>query len=138
MSADPEHLSDGCFNSSPIDSGAAKAVLPYEQQLDRDLRWALLEGSRHFEEANAVFAALRKIAKRLDELGVPYAVIGSMAFFRHGLRRFTEAVDVLVLKSDLRKIHRTLADTGYVRVHRYSKNLRDAELGVRIVFYTTG
>src|SRR5262245_48103097 len=64
-------------------------VLEYEKQLNRDPRWALSEGSRHFEEKSSVFEALHKIARRLKDLGIPYAVIGGMALFRHGLRRFT-------------------------------------------------
>ena len=56
----------------------------YEQQLNRDSRWALSEGSRHFEENSAVFKALNKIAGKLNELGVSYAVVGGMALFQHG------------------------------------------------------
>jgi hypothetical protein len=119
-------------------SATIDAAPPYEQQLDRDLRWALSEGSRHFEEKSKVFAAMHKIAKRLDELGIPYAVVGGMALFTHGLRRFTEDVDLLVTKPDLKKIHQALEGLGYLPVHRYSKNLRDTELGVRIEFLTTG
>src|SRR5437868_10012467 len=77
----------------------------YEEQLDRDPRWALSEGSRHFEEDSAVFQALHNITSRLKALGIPYAVVGGMALFRHGLRRFTEDVDLLVTKKDLHVIH---------------------------------
>ena len=110
----------------------------YEQLLDRDPRWALSEGSLHFEEGSAVFKALKKITTRLNELGIPYAVVGGMALFRHGLRRFTEDVDLLVSKSDLKIIHEKLGGLGYVPPFKNSKNLRDAELGVRIEFLTTG
>src|ERR1044071_3790837 len=77
----------------------------YEDRLGKDLRWALSEGSRHFEEQSSVFKALRKITKRLDELGIPYAVVGAMALFTHGFRRFTEDIDILVTKEDLKTIH---------------------------------
>src|SRR4051812_6704548 len=70
--------------------------LAYEQLLDRDRRWALSEGSRHFEGKSAVQEALRKITRRLEEMGIPYAVAGGMALFQHGFRRFTEDVDILV------------------------------------------
>jgi hypothetical protein len=85
------------------------AVVPvYERQLDRDPRWALSEGSRHFEGRSAVFDALYKITRRLKELGIPYAVVGGMALFRHGLRRFTEDVDILVTREGLKTIHERL------------------------------
>jgi hypothetical protein len=117
---------------------AESPFLTYEQQLDRDPRWALLEGSRHFDEKSAVFGALHKIAHRLKELDIPYAVVGGMALFRHGLRRFTEDVDILVTKGDLKKIHEKLEGLGYLPPHQHSKHLRDTELGVRIEFLTTG
>ena len=110
----------------------------YERQLDRDPRWALIEGSRHFDEKSAVFDALHKIADRLGGLDIPYAVVGGMALFRHGLRRFTEDVDILVTKGDLKKIHEKLDGLGYLPPHQHSKHLRDTELGVRIEFLTTG
>ena len=96
------------------------------------------EGSRHFEEKSAVHVALRKIAGRLDELGIPYAISGGMALFAHGVRRFTEDVDILVTKEGLRSIHASLAGLGYVHAFPGSKNLRDSELGVRIEFLIAG
>ena len=47
----------------------------YEELLNRDPRWALSEGSRHFEEDSAVFKALHNITSRLKTLGIPYAVL---------------------------------------------------------------
>ena len=74
------------------------AMIAYETQLNQDLRWALQEGSMHFEEASAVHQTLRRVVKRLDELGVPYAVVGGMALFLHGYRRFTEDVHGRIAK----------------------------------------
>ncbi len=110
----------------------------YEALLDRDPRWALSEGSRHFEEDSAVFKALHRIAQRLAALGIPYAVVGGMALFRHGLRRFTEDVDILVTKDGLKKIHEALEGLGYLPPFTNSKHLRDTELGVKVEFLTTG
>lgn len=110
----------------------------YEELLNRDPRWALSEGSRHFEESSAVFAALHKITSRLKELGIPYSVVGGMALFRHGLRRFTEDVDLLVRRDDLKAIHDKLRGVGYLPPFATSKNLRDTQLGVKIEFLTTG
>ena len=57
-----------------------------------------------------------------------------MALFRHGLRRFTEDVDVLVTKEDLKTVHEKLAGLGYLPPFPNSKQLRDTENGVRIEF----
>lgn len=113
-------------------------TIPYEQRLDADFEWALREGSMHFEEANAVHKALRRVTKRLEELGVPYAVAGGMALFFHGYRRFTEDVDILVARESLKVIHENLEGRGYLPPFAGSKNLRDTEFGVKIDFLVSG
>jgi hypothetical protein len=118
--------------------GNAAAVIPYEQQLDADPDWALREGSMHFEEKSAVQDTLRAICKRLDELQIPYVVAGGMALFRHGYRRFTEDVDLLVTKDGLQRIHENLEGLGYVHVFKGSKKLRDTRTGVQIDFLISG
>ncbi len=55
--------------SSKISVGAE--LLTYEQRLDADAGWALDEGFRHFEDRSEVQTSLRKIARRLRELGIP-------------------------------------------------------------------
>ena len=110
----------------------------YEHRLREDLEWALKEGSRHFEEKSAVHDALRRIAQRLDELGIPYAIAGGMALYMHGFRRFTEDVDILVAKEDIKRIHDALEGRGYRPPFEKSKNLRDTETQVRIEFLLSG
>ena len=110
----------------------------YERHLADDSRWALSEGSRHFEQKSAVHTALHNITRRLDELGIPFAVVGGMALFSHGLRRFTEDVDILVTRSGRKTIHEKLEGRGYVPLFTGSKNLRDTETGVRIEFLIQG
>src|SRR5436305_4129022 len=113
-------------------------MLVYEQLMDRDPGWALKEGSMHFEGQSAVHKALARITKRLDELGIPYAVAGGMALFFHGYRRFTEDVDILVTPEGLQAIHRALEGMGYLPPFEGSKNLRDTDSGVRVEFIVTG
>jgi len=113
-------------------------AIPYEQQLNHNLRWALTEGSQYFEGKGAVQEALHKIARRLHELNIPYAVVGGLALFAHGYRRFTEDVDILVTPEGLKSIHRQLEGLGYIPPFKFSKHLRDTELGVKIEFLTTG
>ena len=113
-------------------------MITYEQQLNSNLDWALREGSMHFEKDNAVHKTLRKIARRLEELGIPYVIVGGMAMFFHGYRRFTEDVDLLVTPEGLAEIHRRLEGLGYVPPFAGSKHLRDAEFGVKVEFLVTG
>ena len=87
-------------------------VVPYETLLDQDWGRALSEGSRFFEEKSAVQDSLRRIARRLGDLGIPYAVVGGLALFKHGYRRFTDDVDLLVTPEGLKEIHDRLEGLG--------------------------
>jgi hypothetical protein len=113
-------------------------MITYEQKLDRDSAWALMEGSMHFEERSAVHTTMHTLARRLDELGVDYVVAGAMAMFMHGYRRFTEYVDMIVTREGLQTIHEALEGRGYVKPFAASKNLRDASTGVKIDFMISG
>jgi hypothetical protein len=110
----------------------------YEDLLEHNWRWAMEQGGLHFEGESGVQRTLRRIARRLDEIGVDYAVAGGMALFRHGFRRFTEDVDILVTRQALKAIHDHLEGLGYVPPFAGSKNLRDTDSGVRIEFLVAG
>jgi hypothetical protein len=110
----------------------------YRERLNADRRWALREGSMHFDKGNGVFRTLEKITCRLDEQGIPYALAGGLALFHHGHRRFTEDVALLVTRDGLARVHECLSGLGYVPPFSGSKNLRDAETGVKVEFLVTG
>lgn len=118
--------------------GGGDVVVSYKHRLDSDLRWALNEGSLYFQEKGNVHEALRKITRHLTEMGIAYSVVGGLALFRHGYRRFTEDVDLLVSPTAIQTIHEQLEGLGYVAPFRGSKNLRDTELGVKIEFLVAG
>ena len=130
------NLPSGTANN--LAGSALTEAEPYTEHLDRDLEWAMDEGDRFFQETSAAHKALRKIAARLSELGIDYAVVGAMAMFRHGYRRFTEDVDLLVTREGLEEIHRRLEGLGYRPPFQNSKHLRDTEHGVKIEFLVTG
>ncbi|MFO0852214.1 MAG: hypothetical protein U0871_27170 [Gemmataceae bacterium] len=110
----------------------------YEQRLRADFEWALREGSMHFEQESGVQKTMRQIARRLDAIGVPYAIVGGMALFFHGYQRFTTDVDLLVTPDGLKLLHEKLDGLGYVPPFTGSKHLRDTDTGVKIEFLTTG
>lgn len=113
-------------------------MLTYEQNLANDWQLALREGSMYFDNDSTVHKTLRRIAQRLEEIGVDYAIAGGMCVSRHGFQRFTQDVDVLVTPEGLTKLQSSLEGLGYVRPFAASKNLRDAETGVRIDFIVSG
>jgi hypothetical protein len=120
-------------------SGAESTiVVPFEQRLREDWEWGMSEASIFFEGKGRVQETLRRIASKLETLSVPYAVAGGMALYVHGHERFTEDVDILVTREGLKQIHERLDGLGYVRPFAQSKNLRDVNTGVKIVFLLTG
>lgn len=111
---------------------------PYEERLRKEWDWAMDEGDRFFRGEDEVFKSLRRIARRLDDLGIPYAVAGGMALNAHGFRRLTVDVDILVTPEGLRTIHERLEGFGYIPPFTGSKHLRDTETGVRVEFLVSG
>ena len=93
---------------------------------------------RFFMKEDVVTDTLRRIAKRLHELGIPYAVAGGMALAAHGHVRSTVDVDILVTPEGLQRVHQELEGLGYVPPFEGSKNLRDVTTSVRIDFIVSG
>ncbi|MGD0769374.1 MAG: hypothetical protein ABSB42_14420 [Tepidisphaeraceae bacterium] len=118
--------------------GPWKLGQSYEERLNSDPQFAMAEGDAYFQGQGAVHETLRRIAKRLDELGIKYAVAGGLALFSHGFRRYTEDVDLLVTPEGLKEVHKQLEGLGYVPPFAGSKNLRDTTSGVKIDFLISG
>jgi hypothetical protein len=99
---------------------------------------AMRQLGRFFMGDDPVHVTLRKIATRLDQLRIPYAVAGAMALNAHGFQRATLDVDMLVTPEGLKRIHESLEGLGYVRPFAGSKNFKDTETTVRIEFLIAG
>lgn len=86
-----------------------------------------------------VYDTLRRLAKRLKDEGLEYAVIGGMALVEHGYRRATEDIDLLMRREGLEAFRDRLVGRGYLpRFPGATKTFRDAETGVRIDVVMTG
>ena len=90
------------------------SMVGYGERLSANPDWALEQGARFFVGESDVNAALKRITERLDSLSIPYALVGGLALFQYGYRRFTEDVDRLVKKDDLKKLHEALEGHGYL------------------------
>jgi len=99
---------------------------------------AIREVARFFVHDDPVHQTLREIARRLDALHIPYAIVGGMALVAHGYARTTVDVDVLVTAAGLDAAHKSLDGLGYVPPFAGSKNLRDTQTGVQIKFLVSG
>jgi hypothetical protein len=114
------------------------ATESYDEWLRRPDVDAVAAMCRFFTQDDPVHQTLRKIAGKLDELGIAYAVAGGMALSAHRFVRATVDVDILVTAEGLAALHRELEGLGYVPPFAGSKHLRDTATGVRIEFLVTG
>jgi hypothetical protein len=85
-----------------------------------------------------VHLAAEALARRLEALGVPYAIAGALAVNAHGLVRATEDVDVLIARAGLRRFKEAWLGRGYEDVSTGSNAVRDSERGVKVSFLITG
>lgn len=76
--------------------------------------------------------AARKLAQMLDELQIPYAIVGALALNEAGYRRVTVDVDVLLTRDGLAALKAHAVGRGYVEKFPGSKGLRDTENNVAI------
>jgi len=92
-----------------------------------------------FMERGAVYETMRRLARRLEEEGIPYALVGGMALAAHGLPRLTLAVDVLMTAEGLRRFRERFIGRGYVPAFEGAqKSFIDAESRIRIEVATAG
>jgi hypothetical protein len=101
-----------------------------------------LEGVRFTGEflmgESPVHAALNALVRRLDDLRIPFAIVGAMALNAYGHRRATVDIDVLITAAGLARFRSECLGRGYVETFAGSRGVRDAEHGVPIDFLITG
>lgn len=86
-----------------------------------------------------VYEALRRLAQRLKEEGLPYAVVGGLAVVEHGSRRTTEDIDVLMRPETLDAFRARCLGRGYLpALPGATRAFRDTSTGVRIEVLLTG
>lgn len=92
----------------------------------------LAEAGRFFEGRANVQHAARDLAAALDEVGVPYAIVGALAVNLHGHPRTTIDVDVLLTAEGLRTFKERWLGRGWVDRFPGSKGMRDTRNNVKI------
>jgi hypothetical protein len=75
---------------------------------------------------------------RSNRAGVAYAVTGGIALFRHGYRRFTPNIDILVTAEGLRAVRDNPGAFGDAALSPGTRTLRDTETGVQIRLLVAG
>lgn len=89
-------------------------------------------------DSSPVQKAAADLARRLDDLGIKYAIAGALCLAAHGVVRATEDVDVLVTRDALDRFKQSWLGRGYVNLRPGGKAVRDTVHGVKIDFLITG
>jgi hypothetical protein len=119
----------------PIRSVTGKTTFDYASfDVDRRLR----EIAMFFQKNDPVHQALRRLAKRLERAGIPYAVMGAMAVNLHGARRTTDDVDVLLTPEGLERFRSEVAPKFYKPVEGRPRRFEERKTGVRLDCLVTG
>ncbi len=115
----------GNFESSGSDS----------RSVDQMLR----DSDDFFQRQGPVHRTLRRLARRLDDEGIPYAVIGGMALYLLGYERLTTDVDLLMTPAGLQTFRERFLGLGLVAAFSGAqKTFRDTETKVKVEVITTG
>lgn len=71
------------------------------------------EGLLFFRGKGMMNTTVKRLADDLEKAGIDYCVVGAVALNRHGYRRFTEDIDILLSPEGLQKFHEKCVGRGY-------------------------
>ncbi len=110
----------------------------YQQKLESSFPAVLREAEALYEGAGKLQQTYQRLVARLEALGLAFELVGGYALILHGVRRFTEDIDMLVRPGDLAVLRDDLIGKGYAAIRGSSRSIRDAETDVRIDFVLSG
>jgi len=110
----------------------------YEQQLEGSFEGVLREADAVYEGRGRLQQTHQRLTRRLEELGIASELVGGFALILHGVRRFTEDIDLLVRPRDFAVLREKLVGKGYQTIPGSTRSIRDTETGVRIDFVLSG
>ena len=111
----------------------------YEARLQDDYLALLKEASNYYMARGDVFTTLQNLTRRLDEVKIPYALVGGLALAAHGFVRMTQVVDLLMTREGLEAFKQSFLGRGYILAFSGAqRTFRDTETQVRIEILITG
>ena len=111
----------------------------YETYVRESATRVLDEADEFFMQRGKVHQTLRDLARKLDEAGIPDAVLEAIAMGQHGMTRITLDIDFLLTPEGLSEFKARYVGRGYKRASPGAeKTFRASETGVRIAVITTG
>lgn len=87
---------------------------------------------KFFMEASPIHETMRRLARILDEMKIPFAIAGAMAANVHGHKRTTADVNVLIRREDLVRFKSKHIGLGWMDKFEGSKNFKDTITSVNV------
>jgi hypothetical protein len=92
-----------------------------------------------FMQQGKVYETLQRLAQKLPNAGIDYALIGGMALAIHGYVRLTQDVDLLMNEAGLEQFQKMLVGRGYIAAFPGARKMfLDTITGVKVAIITTG
>jgi hypothetical protein len=91
-----------------------------------------------FKKRSPQHQAMRRLARRLNKAGIPYAIMGAMAVNAHGAERTTKNVDVLLTSDGFERFRREFVGADYDRVEGRPRRFVERQSGVMVDCLLTG
>src|SRR5262245_40030157 len=95
-----------------------------DSRLGEDMEQKLARATRFFMGTADVQLAANRLAQKLDELGIPYAICGGLAVFAHGHERMTRDVDVVLTADGLARFKEQALGRGWLERFPGSRGVR--------------
>jgi hypothetical protein len=73
----------------------------YKSELENSFGFVLSEAGQLYQGQGRLRKTYERLARRLDELGVSYSLVGGYALILDGVRCFTEDIDLLLSEEGL-------------------------------------
>ncbi len=87
---------------------------------------------KFFMEASPIHETMRRLARILDEMKIPFAIVGAMAANVHGHKRTTADVNILIRREDLVRFKSKHIGLGWMDKFEGSKNFKDTITSVNV------
>jgi len=91
-----------------------------------------------FQKRSPQHKTMRRLARRLQKAGIPYAIMGGMAVNAHGAERTTRDVDVLLTPEGLERFRQEFAGEAYEAVEGRPRRFTERQSGVTVDCLVTG
>src|ERR1700719_5216710 len=98
----------------------------------------LQEIGMFFQKRSPQHQTMRRLARRLQKAGIPYAIMGAMAVNAHGAERTTKDVDVLLTPEGLERFRQEFVGEAYDPVEGRPRRFVERQSGVTVDCLVTG